>query len=133
MPITSRTKSDPLKRLARISGHLDAVVRMVDDERYCVDVIHQIKAVQAALDKVSEQLLRNHLNTCVVAAIQSQDEERVLDELMAIFKKAPQLFTDSDELSEAATPQATPQAKPTSRMHTPHRQAPSIESGCCGS
>lgn len=92
MPITSHSKSDPLNRLARISGHLDAVIRMVDSERYCVDVIHQIKAVQAGLDKVSEELLRNHLNTCVVDAIQSQDEERVLSELMAIFKKAPQLY-----------------------------------------
>lgn len=115
MPITHTSKTDPLNRLARISGHLDAVIRMVDDERYCVDVIHQIKAVQAALDKVSEGLLRNHLNTCVADAMRNQDEQRVIDELMAIFKKAPQLY----DLDAPSQPLASSPAQ-------------SPKTGCCG-
>jgi CsoR family transcriptional regulator, copper-sensing transcriptional repressor len=91
MAITATNKNKLLNRLSKASGHLNAVYRMVDNQQYCIDVLHQLKAVQAALDKVSEALLRQHLETCVVEAIRNKDEQRVVDELMAVFKSAPQL------------------------------------------
>ncbi|MCA9798996.1 MAG: metal-sensitive transcriptional regulator [Cyanobacteria bacterium HKST-UBA06] len=98
MPITDTSKEKLLARLNRIMGHLNAVHRMVDEKRYCVDVLHQVKAVQAALDKVSEQILKQHLQTCVVEAIENQDTERVIDELVEVFRRAPNLTLNSDEL-----------------------------------
>src|SRR5690606_36624003 len=72
-------------------GHLNAVHRMVDEKKYCIDVLHQLKAVQSALDKVSEEILKQHLETCVVDAMQNQDAERVIDELIQVFRRAPEL------------------------------------------
>jgi DNA-binding FrmR family transcriptional regulator len=92
MPITNESKEKLKARLARTMGHLNAVHRMVDEKRYCIDVIHQIKAVQSALDGVSEEILRQHLETCVVEAIQNQDEQSMIEELMQVFRKAPQLY-----------------------------------------
>ena len=108
MAITDYSKDKLLKRLARASGHLDAVTRMVDEKRYCVDVLHQLKAVQSALDKVSEEILRQHLKTCVVEAIQNQDEQRVIDELITVVRKAPDLDLNSLAASASvAEPVAT--------------------------
>ena len=73
MPITDDSKHDLKARLAKAIGHLNGVYRMVDEQKYCVDVLNQIKAVQAALDRVSESMLRQHLETCVVEGIQNQD------------------------------------------------------------
>jgi len=63
---------------------------MVEEGKYCIDVIHQIEAVEAALKKVKEIILENHLNTCVTTAISGKNEKdrkRVLGELLEIFKK----------------------------------------------
>lgn len=67
MAITESNKEK--LRLAKAIGHLNAVYRMVDQEKYCIDVLNQLKAVQAALDKTSEAILRQHLETCVVEAV----------------------------------------------------------------
>jgi CsoR family transcriptional regulator, copper-sensing transcriptional repressor len=78
-----------LRRLKTITGHLGGVVRMVEDDAYCVDVIRQIQAVQAALNKVSAQILEDHLNSCVITAIQGDDpaeRERVLKEISEVFE-----------------------------------------------
>ena len=91
MPITDTSKENLKKRLSKAMGHLNHVYKMVDEKRYCIDVLHQMKAVQSALDKVSEEILKQHLETCVVDAIKSQDGERVIDELVQVFKKAPEL------------------------------------------
>jgi CsoR family transcriptional regulator, copper-sensing transcriptional repressor len=91
MAITEDSKEKLKARLAKALGHLNAVHKMVDDQKYCIDVLHQLKAVQAALDKVSEEILKQHLETCVVTAIRNQDENRVIQELVSIFKKAPSL------------------------------------------
>jgi CsoR family transcriptional regulator, copper-sensing transcriptional repressor len=71
-----------LKRLARVEGQVRGVSKMVEEERYCIDVLTQIGAVQAALDKVALGLLDEHTRHCVVEA---DGEERVekVDELMA--------------------------------------------------
>ena len=77
-----------LRRLKTIEGHLRGVVRMVEQDEYCIDIIHQIQAVESALNKVSTQILENHLNSCVTTAIQGnnqKDRERVLREITEVF------------------------------------------------
>jgi DNA-binding FrmR family transcriptional regulator len=84
-------KTDTLRRLKSIKGHVTGIEKMLADDAYCIDVIKQIQAVQAALNKVSTLLLENHLNSCVVTAIRSDDKrerERVLDEIADVFTTA---------------------------------------------
>lgn len=75
-------KLDALTRLKTVKGHLDAVVKMIEAERYCPEVMKQVAAVQSSLEKVNRVLLRNHLETCVSEAIQSGDGRQKIDELM---------------------------------------------------
>ncbi len=105
MAITDANK-EPLKnRLAKAIGHLHSVQRMVDEKRYCIDVLNQLKAVQAALDKTAEVMLKQHLETCVVEAIRNQETDRVVEELMQVFRKAPELdfSLDTDAQKESAS------------------------------
>ena len=84
-------KTDLTRRLKSIKGHVTGIEKMLEDDAYCIDVIKQIQAVQAALNKVSAQLLENHLNSCVVTAVRSDDpreRERVLDEIADVFVTA---------------------------------------------
>jgi DNA-binding FrmR family transcriptional regulator len=78
-----------LRRLKTIEGHLRGVIRMVESDAYCIDVIKQIQAVEAALNKVSTQVLSNHLDSCVTDAIRGknpQGRERVLKEIAEVFE-----------------------------------------------
>ncbi|HET9153504.1 MAG TPA: metal-sensitive transcriptional regulator [Solirubrobacterales bacterium] len=75
-------KEKLLKRLARVEGQVRGVSKMVTDERYCIDVLTQIGAIQAALDKVALGLLDEHTRHCVVEADGAERVEKV-DELMA--------------------------------------------------
>lgn len=82
---------DTLRRLKTIVGHLNGVIRMVEEDAYCIDVIRQIQAVQAALDKVSARILESHLHSCVITAIRGDSEaerERVLKEIAEVFEMA---------------------------------------------
>jgi DNA-binding FrmR family transcriptional regulator len=82
---------DALKRLKNIEGHLRGVMRMVEQDEYCIDIIRQIQAVEAALDKVTGRILENHLNSCVITAIQGENAEerqRVLKEITEVFDMA---------------------------------------------
>ena len=79
----SATKDQLLKRLRRIEGQVRGVEGMVDDERYCIDVITQISAIQAALDKVALGLLDGHARHCVVDGHAEGSPEELTDELMA--------------------------------------------------
>ncbi|MGE0200194.1 MAG: metal-sensitive transcriptional regulator [Candidatus Melainabacteria bacterium] len=110
MPITDDSKIKVQRRLVKAMGHLDYVHRMVDEKKYCVDVLHQLKAVQSALDKVAEEILRQHLETCVVEAIENQDTRRVVDELIQVFRRAPELnLADSGlEILSVAPPAKSP-------------------------
>lgn len=92
MAITDDTKEKLKGRLARAQGHLNHVYKMVDQEKYCIDVLNQLKAVQAALDKTAEVILRQHLETCVVDAVKRQDSARVIEELMQVFRQSPTLY-----------------------------------------
>ncbi|HET7453891.1 MAG TPA: metal-sensitive transcriptional regulator [Solirubrobacterales bacterium] len=75
-------KEKLLKRLARVEGQVRGVSKMVEEERYCIDVLTQIGAIQAALDKVALGLLDEHTRHCVVKADGAERVEKV-DELMA--------------------------------------------------
>lgn len=70
----NRTKASCLKRLNRIEGQVRGLVRMVDENRYCIDVVTQISAVRAALRRVEEEVLRDHIGHCVEHAIASGDK-----------------------------------------------------------
>ena len=79
---------DTMRRLKSIEGHVRGIERMVDQDAYCIDVIRQIQAVQAALDKVSSIILENHLNSCLITAVRGddpEDRERVLKEISEVF------------------------------------------------
>lgn len=87
--MNDRVRADAAQRLASASGHIKGIERMVLDDAYCIDVIKQIQAVQAALNKVSTLLLDNHLRTCVTTAIQGDDpeeRERMLQEVTSVFE-----------------------------------------------
>lgn len=96
MAIVGETKQRLKSRLARAIGHLNAVHKMVEEEKYCIDVLHQLKAVQSALDKTAQLMLKQHLETCVVEAIKAEDSVRVMDELWQILRKG----SDMDDKSE---------------------------------
>ncbi len=82
---------DTLKRLKTVAGHLNGVIRMMEEDAYCIDVIRQIHAVQAALNKVSTEILDRHLNSCLITAVRGDDpaeRERVLKEIIDVFETA---------------------------------------------
>ena len=78
----SADKDALLKRLARIEGQVRGIARMVDDERYCIDVLTQISAIQKALDAVAIGLLDDHVRHCVIGSTGEAQAQRT-DELMA--------------------------------------------------
>jgi DNA-binding FrmR family transcriptional regulator len=80
-----------LTRLKNVEGHLRGIERMVEEEAYCIDVIRQIQAVQAALNKISAMILEEHLNSCLITAVRGEDadeRERVLREIADVFEMA---------------------------------------------
>jgi DNA-binding FrmR family transcriptional regulator len=79
----SATKDQLLTRLRRIEGQVRGIQGMVQDDRYCIDVLTQISAVQAALDKVALGLLDAHAHHCVVGAATAADRDARTDEMMA--------------------------------------------------
>lgn len=88
------TRKQVTRRLASAAGHLKGIERMVEEDTYCIDVIKQIQAVQAALNKVSSLILDNHLHTCVTTAIRGDDpneREQVLREVSSVFEMSSKL------------------------------------------
>lgn len=80
--------------MASSAGHIKGIERMVDEDIYCIDVIRQIQAVQAALSKVSALILDSHLRSCVTTAIRGDnpdDRERVLEEVTSVFEMSTKL------------------------------------------
>ena len=80
---------DVLKRLRTVEGHLKGIIRMVEEDTYCIDVIRQVQAVEAALNKISARILDGHLNSCVITAVQGEDpaeRRRVLKEVLEVFE-----------------------------------------------
>ncbi len=80
-----RHKREALLRLKTVRGHINGVIGMVEDEAYCPDVMKQVAALQASLEKVNRVLLRNHLETCVTEAIRTgQGHEKIADLMEAL-------------------------------------------------
>jgi DNA-binding FrmR family transcriptional regulator len=82
-------KAQLLNRARSIQGHVGAVVRMLEEDAYCIDIIKQTQAVEKALEKLNALILEKHMNECVTTAIRSnkpQERERVIGELMQVFE-----------------------------------------------
>ena len=85
------SKTSCRKRLNRIEGQVRGLARMVDEDRYCIDIVTQIAAVRAALGRVEEEILRDHVAHCVEDAIKSgnrADQRKKVAELMDVFGRA---------------------------------------------
>jgi DNA-binding FrmR family transcriptional regulator len=84
------SKNSCLKRLSRIEGQVRGLMRMVEEERYCIDIVTQIAAVRAALRRVEEEVLRDHIAHCVEHAIVSgnaADQRRKIKEIMDVLSR----------------------------------------------
>lgn len=80
-----------LIRMKTIEGHIRGIEKMIEGDAYCIDVISQIQAVQSALNKVSNIILEEHLNSCLITAVRGDDQqerERVLQEIVDVFETA---------------------------------------------
>ena len=90
----SQTKDAVRRRIKSIAGHVAGIERMIEQDAYCIDVIRQVQAVQAALNKVNDLILENHLHTCVIDAVRSDDKkqrEQVLEEIVGVFEMAQKI------------------------------------------
>ncbi len=87
----AKTREQVVRRLRSIEGHVKGIEKMVEEDQYCIDVMRQVMATQAAMAKLNELILENHLNTCVIEAVRSDDpkaRERVLAEIGDVFQMA---------------------------------------------
>ncbi len=83
-----QVKGEALKRFSYIEGHLAGVKRMVEEDKYCVDVLKQTYAIRRAIEKVEALLLEGHLDTCVVEGIRGGRDKEVLGELVELYSLA---------------------------------------------
>jgi DNA-binding FrmR family transcriptional regulator len=81
-----KVQQEARNRLLSAKGHLEGILKMLEGEPYCVDVLKQIKAVQGALDKVGDLVLKSHLEHHVASAAQRGDTQKLVDELMEVLK-----------------------------------------------
>ena len=82
-----KVKKDVVKRLSFIVGHAKGIQKMVEDDKYCIDIVKQIQAVQSALNKVTEIVLEDHLKTCVSHAIKKGEGHKLIKEVMETIKQ----------------------------------------------
>lgn len=88
--IEQNTKEETLARLKKAEGQVRGIQKMIEERRYCIDVVMQLAAAESALHSVAEIILKNHLETCVLSAFRSNDEEdrqEKVDELMRVYGK----------------------------------------------
>lgn len=81
------TQERILHRLKIARGHLEKVIKMVSQDEYCIDVLHQSQAVQKAIKETDNLLLENHLKTCAADAIKKGKKEEAINEVMNVFKR----------------------------------------------
>ncbi|ETT87560.1 metal-sensing transcriptional repressor [Viridibacillus sp. FSL R5-0477] len=84
---STKEKDDILNRLKRIEGQVRGIQNMVENDRYCVDILIQVSAINAALKKVNMNLLEKHTSHCVSDAIKNGEGEEAIKELMDVFKQ----------------------------------------------
>ena len=88
--IDDETKVKALGRLRRIEGQVQGIQRMVEEEKYCVDILLQLTAVEGAVEQVQKLLLGQHLEACLAEAVRapsSRDRQRKMDELLDVFSR----------------------------------------------
>jgi len=85
--INEETKKDVLPRLRKIEGQIKGIHKMIEKERYCIDIINQVTAAQRALDQVSLKVMRRHIESCVTNAIKSDRGDPIIRELMETIYK----------------------------------------------
>jgi len=88
MKKTDQIKNDAIRRLKIVEGHLKMVMGMVEEDKYCIDILQQTAAIKSAIKKTEELLLNNHLNSCLVQAIKNDKNKKAISEIMEVFKKA---------------------------------------------
>jgi DNA-binding FrmR family transcriptional regulator len=89
-PVVARSdarKADLARRIHRIEGQARGIERMLAEDRYCVDILTQVSAVQSALDALARELLEHHLHGCVAHAIASGDGAHAIDEALAVIRR----------------------------------------------
>lgn len=89
-----KKQTELLRRLKSIAGHLRGVEKMIADDAYCIDIISQVQAVQAALNKVNMQILDDHLHSCLITAVRGDDANeraKMLAEIANVFEKSTKL------------------------------------------
>ncbi len=84
-------RTSALNRLRTVRGHIEAVIGMVEDERYCPEIMKQVSALQGSLEGVNRVLLQNHIETCVLDHVREGRSEQVVDELLETLRYAPGL------------------------------------------
>jgi len=85
--INEEVKTDALLRLRKIEGQIKGITKMVDQEKYCVDIINQITAAQRALDQVALSIMKRHVESCVSEAVKEGKGSTKIDELMDTINK----------------------------------------------
>lgn len=76
-----------LHQLKIARGHLERVIKMTEEGAYCIDIVHQSLAVQAALKKIDEKIMKRHMENCVATAIREGKDQEVIDEVMKVMEK----------------------------------------------
>jgi len=83
--VDPQVRAEAIKRLSYIEGHIAGVRRMVEEDKYCVDILRQTLAVRRAIERLESLILAGHLRNCVVEGIRAGDSDRITSELIEIF------------------------------------------------
>jgi len=92
-------KTAALNRLKTVRGHIDAVISMVEEERYCPDVMKQVSALQGSLEGVNRVMLENHVETCVLHAVEEGRTAQIVQELLETLRYTPAVTGPTQEVS----------------------------------
>jgi DNA-binding FrmR family transcriptional regulator len=87
VPHHAGDKASLARRMSRVEGQVRGIARMIEEDRYCIDILTQLAAVQSALDAVGLSLLEHHLHGCVQHAIRSGDGQQAIDEALGVIKR----------------------------------------------
>jgi DNA-binding FrmR family transcriptional regulator len=98
-------RRDALNRLKTVRGHLEGVIRMVEDDAYCVDLMKQVSAIQSSLERVNRVILRNHLETCFSEAVSGGHGKAAIDELVDAVKFSGALTGPDARLAGGGVPE----------------------------
>ena len=87
---THPNHEDKIKRLNRIAGQLQGIIKMIENKKYCVDILQQTRAITAAIKSVEQLILKDHMDSCVSSAMKSKskkDQNKKIDEVLKLIKK----------------------------------------------